>query len=135
MSVMGWTVLVVSILGIGFSVVMAAWGLDQVSDAMVAEVVETQTDRLLDANVPQPVIECVRSGQPIESAGVANLDLNQEEMARNAVAQIESARLNATAAASRAKTNSLYVAMLCLGTGLVGLFVVRQSARRSTTTL
>ena len=135
MTVMGWTVLVVSILGIGFSVVMAAWGFGQISDAMVAKVVETQTDRLLGANVPQPVIECVRSGRPIETAGIVDLDRNQEEMARSAVAQIESVRLNATVATRQAKRNSLYVAMLCLGTGLVGLFVVRQSAGHAMTTL
>ena len=135
MTLMGWTVLIVSILGIAFSVFMAAWGLGQISAAMGAKVIETQTDRLLDANVPQPVIECVRTGQPIEAAGVEDLDPNQEEMARNAVARIESVRLNATAAARQAKRNSMFVAMLCLGTGLVGLFVVRQSARRATTTL
>ncbi len=127
--------LVVSILGIGISVLMAAWGLGRISDAMVANVVETQTDRLLGANVPQPVIECVRTGQRIETAGVADLDPNQQDMARNAVTQIESVRLNATAATRLAKRNSLFVAMLCLGTGLVGLFVVRQSARRARTTL
>lgn len=135
MTVMAWTVLVVSILGIGFCVYMAAWGLGRISDAMVANVIETQTDRLLEANVPQPVIECVRTGQPIEIAGVADIDPNQEEMARNAVAQIGSVRLDATVATRHARKNSLFAAMACLGTGLVGLFVVGRSGSRATTTL
>lgn len=126
---LGWVVLVVALLGFAGCVVMYAWGVGHLTGALLGSTVELQTDRLLEAGVPQPVIECVRVGAPLGPAELAMLDTDGRDMVDAAAGQVESVRLRTGIAADSGRRSALLVGMLCAAMAVVAVWIVARSRR------
>lgn len=129
--ILGAAVLVVATLGLASCIVMFAWGLDHYTGGLLAGTIEMHTDRMLEAGVPQPVIECVRTGQPVDRADLAVLDADTRDLVQATVNQVEAVRMSTAAAAATGRHNAVMVAMLCVGMALVGLYVLGKTRRLS----